>query len=426
MKLVVYSHDAFGLGNIRRMMAICEHLLASIPNLSILLISGSPVLHRFRTPTGLDYIKLPCVGRNQKGEVSAKFLGIGAQTAVKLRSNLIQTAIAHFEPDLLLVDKKPYGLQGELTDTLDWIRSHLPNTSCVLLLRDIIDRPVVTIAEWRRLGYVEAIADLYHQVLVLGTPEVFDLSAEYQLPAAVAQKVRFCGYLRKPLGNHSAEAMRHALGVQSDEQLVLVTPGGGEDGDYLIETYLAGLAHLGQKYNKIHSVVICGPEMPYIKRQALCHAAAVHPNVQMLEFTNDLMSYLGAADSVVSMGGYNTTCEILSLAKPAVVVPRVSPVEEQWIRAKRLAELGLLRVIHPDRLTPEILMQALITQLNLGPRENANITFDLNALPRLTQFLLELLPQQHQACVLPPYISQESGPPPRITATSACSIRACP
>ena len=425
MKLVVYSHDAFGLGNIRRMMAICEHLLTSVPNLSILLISGSPVLHRFRTPTGLDYIKLPCVGRNRTGEVSAKFLGIDAQTAVKLRSNLIQTAVAHFEPDLLLVDKKPYGLHGELTDTLAWLRIHLPDTPCVLLLRDIIDRPVVTIAEWRRLGYVEAIANLYRQVLVLGTPEVFDLSAEYQLPTAAAQKVRFCGYIRKPPGNHSAEAMRHALGVQSDEQLVLVTPGGGEDGDYLIETYLAGLAHLPPEYNKIHSVVICGPEMPYAKRQVLCQAAAANPKVQMLEFTDDLMSYMGAADSVVSMGGYNTTCEILSLVKRAVVVPRVSPVQEQWIRAKRLAELGLLRVIHPDQLTPETLMQALMAQLNPDTGDNANTTFNLNALPRLTQHLLELLPQQNESCVLPPFTPPAPEPPPLITATSACPLRAC-
>ncbi len=48
MKLMVYSHDAFGLGNMRRMLAICEHLLQEIPGLSILLLSGSPMLQGFR------------------------------------------------------------------------------------------------------------------------------------------------------------------------------------------------------------------------------------------------------------------------------------------------------------------------------------------------------------------------------------------
>ncbi|MEL7224866.1 MAG: glycosyltransferase, partial [Cyanobacteria bacterium J06576_12] len=55
-RIMVYSHDAFGLGNLRRMLAICEHLLTRWPNLSILLVSGSPMIHEFRLPVGLDYI----------------------------------------------------------------------------------------------------------------------------------------------------------------------------------------------------------------------------------------------------------------------------------------------------------------------------------------------------------------------------------
>ena len=56
MRLMVYSHDSFGLGNIRRMLAICNYLLNAIPELSILVISGSPVMHSFRIPQRLDYI----------------------------------------------------------------------------------------------------------------------------------------------------------------------------------------------------------------------------------------------------------------------------------------------------------------------------------------------------------------------------------
>ncbi|MGL4882281.1 MAG: glycosyltransferase, partial [Waterburya sp.] len=32
-RIMVYSHDAYGLGNIRRMLAICKYLLKYIPNL---------------------------------------------------------------------------------------------------------------------------------------------------------------------------------------------------------------------------------------------------------------------------------------------------------------------------------------------------------------------------------------------------------
>ena len=66
-RIMVYSHDAFGLGNIRRMLSICKYLIKYISNLSILLVSGSPMLQSFRLPQGLDYIKLPCLNRGQAG-----------------------------------------------------------------------------------------------------------------------------------------------------------------------------------------------------------------------------------------------------------------------------------------------------------------------------------------------------------------------
>ncbi len=112
MRLLVYSHDTFGLGNIRRMLAICKYLLNTVPRLSILLVSGSPVVHSFRMPVGLDYIKLPCLGRNESGELSAKYLCSQTKEITQIRADLIRSTVVNFKPNLILVDKKPYGLQG--------------------------------------------------------------------------------------------------------------------------------------------------------------------------------------------------------------------------------------------------------------------------------------------------------------------------
>ena len=141
----MYSHDAFGLGNIRRMLAICQHLLETIPGISILVLSDSPAIHNFKIPAGLDYIKLPCLGRDRNGKLAAKYLTSDVTETVRLRSNLIQTAIINFKPDLVLVDKKPYGLLGELKPVLDLLKASSLKTKLVLLLRDILDAPQVTI-----------------------------------------------------------------------------------------------------------------------------------------------------------------------------------------------------------------------------------------------------------------------------------------
>ena len=390
MRLMVYSHDSFGLGNIRRMLAICQHLLNTTPGLSILLISGSPVLHSFRMPKGLDYIKLPCLGRNQFGAVSVKYLETTTDEGVKLRSEIILTAAVHFRPDLFLVDKKPYGLEGELKTTLNYIKSELPKAKLILLLRDILDSPEVTVKQWQKYHYYDAL-QCYDKILVVGTPEIFDLPNEYQFSAAITQKVRFCGYIRREAGRKPRHYVRQELQIQSDEQLVLVTPGGGADGYRLINTYLSSLACLSSQH-QLKSLIIYGPEMPLLQKQALVQAAEPYSQIQMLEFTDDLASYMEAADTVVCMGGYNTICEILSLNKRAIVVPRIQPVQEQWLRAERMAQLGLFKAVHPDYLTPQRLIDAVLEQLSRESNQRRPIfRLNLDALPQISQELVQLV-----------------------------------
>ncbi|NKE73748.1 glycosyltransferase family protein [Candidatus Manganitrophus noduliformans] len=395
-KLMVYSHDTFGLGNIRRMLSICQHLISSTPDLCILLISGSPMIQSFRLPPRLDYVKLPCLSRTEREGYSVKSLGTGLEEMMALRSDLILTAAANFKPDLFLVDKKPYGVKGELEEVFKYLELHSPETKNVLLLRDILDRPEATIPIWEKNGYYDAIRSFYDLVLLVGLPEIFDPRKEYRFPAEIAEKVRFCGYIRREAGSKRRDEIREELGLNG-EQLVLVTPGGGEDGYRLLETYIMGLEQISGG-DRHRSLIVCGPEMPKVQRERLQQKMAQYPHVGMAEFTNDLMSYMDAADVVVSMGGYNTVCEILSLRKRAVVVPRAKPVEEQWIRAERFSRLGLFKTVHPDDLTPQTLMRALLDELGREARHAPPPPqIDLNALPRITEWISILLAESEKA-----------------------------
>jgi predicted glycosyltransferase len=385
---MVYSHDAFGLGNIRRMLAICEHLLQEIPQLSILLLSGSPMLQGFRLPKGLDYIKLPCLNRGNTGEVAVKYLGISIEKTVKMRSELILSAAINFQPDIFLVDKKPYGIKNELKKTVNYLHKKLPQSKLLLLFRDILNTPEKTIDEWQNNNYSEIIDKFYQLLLIVGSQEVFDFSQEYQLPAKLVDKVRFCGYIRRPQGNKTSEIVRQELQLKTEDKLVLVTPGGGEDGYLLVKTYLLGQELLKNHQHCIKSLVFCGPEMPTEQKQELYKIADKYPQVKIREFTDDLMSYVSAADAVVSMGGYNTICEILSAEKPAIIVPRIKPSQEQFIRSQRMHDLGLLKSIHPEHLTPSVLIAQLFEVLdNLQKPKD----FDLEGLPRITRHIRNLL-----------------------------------
>ncbi|MHB2006468.1 MAG: glycosyltransferase family protein [Acidobacteriaceae bacterium] len=387
MRLLVYSHDTFGLGNIKRMLAICTHLHASIPDLSILIVSGSPMLHSFRVSPGIDYIKLPCLKRSDSGDLGVRFLELEVEEIVRLRRELILATVVSFKPDIVLVDKKPEGLAGEMEPSLRYIRCNLPQTKTILVLRDILDAPASTIRSWTDRGSYKTIEWYYDDVLVLGTRQIFDACEEYRFPAAIRHKVHFCGYIAREAPARSRNEIRQHVGVAENEKLVLVTTGGGEDGFHVLSASIEAMKAIPQKY-RVKALVVAGPELEIQQAKEIRRAAQLSTNIQVVEFIDDMMSYLNAADTVVSMAGYNTICELLTLGKQAIVVPRVTPVEEQKIRAERMATLSIFRTILPDALTPAVLENAIVEQLR-GPRggDHSCAGLDLGALPRISEML---------------------------------------
>ncbi len=387
MRLMVYSHDTFGLGNIRRMLAICSHMHASIPDLSILIVSGSPMLQSFRVVQGIDYIKLPCLKRTECGELGVRFLDLEVAEIVRLRRELILSTVMSYRPDVVLVDKKPDGLAGELEPSLRHIKCSLPQTRIHLVLRDILDSSRVTVDAWTRRGYYNILRWFYDRVLVLGDQSIFDVCEEYQFPQDLREKVHHCGYVQRQLPARSRSEIRQELGVEQEERLVFVTAGGGEDGYELFSASLAATRSLAQRL-PLKTLLVTGPELGTEQTQAICRAAQTQDGLQVIKFTDDLISYMNAADIVISMAGYNTICELLTLGKRAIVVPRVRPIEEQKIRAERLAGFRAFRTILPDELTPRTLESAIEEELQLAQSTVPVSTYiDLGALPRITAIL---------------------------------------
>jgi predicted glycosyltransferase len=137
------------------------------------------------------------------------------------------------------------------------------------------------------------------------------------------------------------------------------------------------------------SLLICGPSLPAPERDRIINLSRHHSHVIVREFMGDLMSHLAAADAIVSMAGYNTVCEVLTLGKRAVVVPRMRPVQEQWIRAERMDRLGLVRAIHPDNLDPAFLARSVASEI-LSTDEPPPPRVDLNALERIAELVENL------------------------------------
>ena len=366
-RLMFYSHDTYGLGHLRRTLLLARHLRACAP-LSQLVLTGSPLAHRFAFPDGADYIKLPAVVKRDAGRYESRILPLRFRHIRALRSEIALSAARHLRPDVLVVDNVPAGLKGELRETI----AYLASTGCrlVLGLRDVVDEPTWVREQWESDGSYDLLRSAYDRILVYGRRDVCDVVSAYGFPREAAAKTRFVGYLRPEI---RFEGNENGHGTQPGERVVLVMAGGGGDGFPLLRSALAAAA-LAED-GRLSLLLVGGPLMPEEDRRRIHELAAERRSVTYVEFAEDLGRYLASADAVVSMGGYNSVCELLSSARPALIVPRVKPRREQLIRAEALASRGLVRMLHPDDLTPERLLDEIEELVDLAPPP-ATITMD--------------------------------------------------
>ena len=389
---MLYCHDTYGLGHFRRTLALATFLVARVPWLSQLIVTGSPVPHNFRLPERIDYIKLPSVVKVGAAQYVPRTIAAPVDDVLNMRRDVIVAAASNFRPDALIVDHAPAGLQGEIVPALRWLREKSPRTKLVLGLRDILDEAAAVRAAWRLDGSYELLDNVYDLILVYGQRDVFDPTLEYGFSAGAAAKTRFVGYLERPPAARTAADARRELRLHTG-RLVVVTAGGGGDGYDLFRAMLDAV-RLNPEAAAFDCVLISGPLMSDANRDGLQVMANGSSAVHFVPFTDDVPGYLEASDVVVSMGGYNSVCEILSASRPAIIVPRVTPRKEQLIRAVTLSRRGLLRMIHPAELSPQRLLHEIIDLL-AGGAHGAGAPLAMDGLPRAAAELETLLGLPH-------------------------------
>ena len=359
--MLIYSHDTFGLGHLRRCLKISQTLKGAYPDLSLLLVTGSPQVHRFQLPPGIDYIKLPAVRKTADEEYEPRSMGTSFQRAFRMRSQLLLETVKEYRPHVLLVDHSPLGMKGEMLAALDWLKGHRRETVTILGLRDVIDEPDKTIAAWNSQGVFQALRSYYDNIWIYGSPRVFDPTIAYAFPDDIKNKTKFIGYITEP--QKSIQAPNNHDGGK----FVVVTIGGGDGaGEAVVGTFLEMLKEHRSDID-FDSLIITGPFVSNELWRRFRREERGLPT-KIRKFVTHTRPYLLRSHLVISTGGYNTTTEILSYAKRALIIPRMLYRNEQYLRASRLAELGFLTLMSPESLTSGKLYTA-IQELLASPDE---------------------------------------------------------
>ncbi|MCB9959601.1 MAG: hypothetical protein H6843_13450 [Rhodospirillaceae bacterium] len=343
-RVLIYSHDTFGLGHLRRCRAIAHHLVESRPNASVLILSGSPIIGSFDFRSRVDFVRIPGIIKLRNGDYVPLNLHINTDDTLAMRASIIEHTADIFDPDLFLVDKEPLGLRGEVRSTLEML--HARGTPTVLGLRDVMDEPASLAPEWERKNVMPALEQIYDQIWVYGTRDICDPLHGLAIPRKVRQKINYTGYLRR-----SITTAWNPIDP-FDRPFILVTTGGGGDGEVLVDWVLRVYEDHGSPGHP--ALIVTGPFMQSELQADFAQRAADLPDVELITFDAHLENLMDRAVGVVAMGGYNTFCEILSFDKPALLVPRVEPRLEQMIRASRAEELGLVRMLPMPSGDPDV------------------------------------------------------------------------
>lgn len=349
-RILFYSHDTFGLGHLRRSRALAAAITSADPMASAMILTGSPVAGRFTFPNRVDHLRLPGVIKRADGSYASRTMGMSIEETTEMRAALIRSTAEQFDPDVLVVDKEPTGFRGELLPTLDLLQER-GKARLVLGLRDVLDEPEVLRAEWDRKGALEAAERYYDEIWVYGLRSIYDPTAGLPLSPAAQARMHWTGYLRRDLGE---------VGAPPEQPYVLITPGGGGDGAMMVDLALS--AYERDPDLKPRALLVYGPFLSGDTRAAFEERVAkLKGRVTAVGFESQIETLFAGAQGVICMGGYNTFCEVLSFDKPAVIVPRTSPRLEQWIRASRAEELGLVAMLDETRdgWTPEAMIAAI-------------------------------------------------------------------
>jgi predicted glycosyltransferase len=347
MKILQYCQHVLGIGHFYRSLEICRALSSH----EVLFVTGGPPVAAELPPHARE-IRLP--GLEMDADFTALHASDPTQSLAQIKSarqkqlyHLVQTEV----PDVILLELYPFGRKAfrfELDPLLEAIRNGaLPPCQVICSLRDILVEKADQAAYEARV--LRILNRDFHALLIHSDPQILQLDASFNRMADIQTEVVYTGFVTPPISPQAGPRWRRHLGLGPEDQLLVASAGGGKVGADLLLGVVTAFPLLPNGQRR-QLYVFTGPYMSDAAVNRL--QAAAGPVVHIARFSDNFLQFLAAADLSVSMGGYNTSLNIVATGVPALVWP-FGQNREQRLRADLFARQGLLTVLQDEDLQPE-------------------------------------------------------------------------
>jgi predicted glycosyltransferase len=368
LRILMYCNDIRGSGQTARTLSIAASLSKALEGCSILVLTDLSTVGRFRLAERVDYVHLPVLESKNPALPGHPFggLNIEYENKLRLRRKIAQSAVKTFRPDVVMLDESLVQYPEEMQRLVDCIREELPAAKIIWGFSDTLGAPEWVKRQWARHGVLGVLERFADEIFIFGAPDIFDVAAKYELPAAIAAKIFYTGYLAR-LGMPSRKVCESAAKMNRNLPLVMLCAGGGSGDWAMLDAYLRFLERSAAG-RPFQSLIVAGPAIGSHEKRRLAQRAQKLPNVMFHRFGKHTLQYVRFADLVIGAGEYNLTCEILAHHKAALAIPDAKERPDNFCRACLLNARGLIKLVAPEDYHPSALQEMIAGALFNGPR----------------------------------------------------------
>jgi predicted glycosyltransferase len=377
--LLFYCQHSAGMGHLVRSVALVRALAE---NFHVVFLNGGRMPAGQTTPQGVEIVQMPPLGMDLEGLLLSLDADYTVETAKSTRRRLILEFFERYAVQVIMIELFPFGRKKFADEIVPLLESACRRTSrkplILCSLRDIL------VGARRDQQYhddraAKLVNNYFDAVLVHADPAFARLEDSFKPEEPLKTPVHYTGFVTERRRDHAGTVRK---------QQIIVSAGGGIVGARLFNAAIMAHRVLWIEA-RLPMTIVAGPFLPEPDWQAVQVSAAGCEGLTLLRSVPNLGAEMDETTMSVSQCGYNTAMDIVSSGVSALVVPYAEKGEdEQTNRARRLEQLGLLRVLESTKLDGSTLADEIrrLTEFCPTPTE-----LDFNGAAHTSALVIDLL-----------------------------------
>lgn len=376
-KILIHCQYVYGIGHFVRTSelanALCEECEVSI-------IIGGERIKDFYVDPRIELIYIPAIYKDELvEELIPVDRSLNLEQCLQIRSSLIQEFVWRIIPDIIITEHFPFGFlfKKEAEFLLKEVKKVNTRAKIVCSVRDVIENSSGNVTD---SNTVSILNELYDLLLVHGDESIISIKDSFSKFEKITIPIKHTGYISK----HITKSAK-----KTEKKLVVVSIGAGRLGDELLEIIYKCVEHLDSKRYKF--ILFRGAFKGSVSENFYLSVENRFKNFQILPFDRDLyLNYLSSCDLAISLGGYNSILETVSLGKRLLVYDRefFGNNKEQHIRIKTFSDFKLLDIFN-SKILPEAMARLIQETISREycPIKVPNLNGSINSLEILSELI---------------------------------------